>query len=209
MKRSAILNRAPPEPDRSSAIHAAPTSEVPQAGAAQAQEREHPEELFSARRHMRRSFAGRGARRVTASLGRVERAATPTTPVPDKILARLTQHSHILRATEWASGELDAQNLTHSSRVYYIRWWRTAASAGVVGHRQTPQKGDLVAARGISRAPGLATPTGDFIIHTTHIPPGSSNGWIKVAMLEAVSTVVGEPAPTPRVLCGDFNVPQG
>jgi exonuclease III len=54
----------------------------------------------------------------------------------------------------------------------------------------------------------VATPQGPITIHTTHIPPGSSNGWIKVEMLEAVATVVAAPCATPQILCGDFNVPQ-
>jgi exonuclease III len=54
----------------------------------------------------------------------------------------------------------------------------------------------------------VATPQGPITIHTTHIPPGSSNGWMKVEMLEAVAAVVAEPGVTPQILCGDFNVPQ-
>jgi exonuclease III len=53
----------------------------------------------------------------------------------------------------------------------------------------------------------VATPAGPLTIHTTHIPPGSSNGWIKVEMLEAVAAVLAESA-APCILCGDFNVPQ-
>lgn len=45
-------------------------------------------------------------------------------------------------------------------------------------------------------------------VHTTHIPPGSTNGWMKIEMLEAVSAVVSEHSNTPSILCGDFNVPQ-
>jgi endonuclease/exonuclease/phosphatase family metal-dependent hydrolase len=54
----------------------------------------------------------------------------------------------------------------------------------------------------------VSTPTTPVRILGTHIPPGSSNGWIKVEMLEAVLTVLSEPCPRPCVLCGDFNVPQ-
>ena len=54
----------------------------------------------------------------------------------------------------------------------------------------------------------IATPSGLLTIHTTHIPPGSSNGPRKIDMLEALTSVVAEPSPTPRILCGDFNVPQ-
>ena len=54
----------------------------------------------------------------------------------------------------------------------------------------------------------VATPTGVVTIHTTHIPPGSSNGWKKVEMLEAVLAVTSEVDGLPCILCGDFNVPQ-
>jgi exonuclease III len=45
-------------------------------------------------------------------------------------------------------------------------------------------------------------------IHTTHIPPGSSNGWIKIEMLEGIyRTLVTEDYPY-RILTGDFNLPK-
>jgi exonuclease III len=53
----------------------------------------------------------------------------------------------------------------------------------------------------------IAIPHRSLTIHTTHIPPGSSNGWMKVKMLEAVAQVVAE-SPPPLILCGDFNTPQ-
>ena len=40
-----------------------------------------------------------------------------------------------------------------------------------------------------------------------HIPPGSSNGWMKIETLEAVSVVVAEVSGSPTILCGDFNTP--
>ena len=55
-----------------------------------------------------------------------------------------------------------------------------------------------------------ATMTADrmrMVVHTTHIPPGSSNGEKKIEMLEAVLRVISE-VPAPQILCGDFNVPQ-
>jgi exonuclease III len=54
----------------------------------------------------------------------------------------------------------------------------------------------------------VALPAGPVRVHTTHIPPGSSNGWKKVEMLEAVSAVVSAREDVPCILCGDFNVPQ-
>ena len=54
----------------------------------------------------------------------------------------------------------------------------------------------------------VTTPGGSINLHTTHIPPGASNGWMKIEMLEAVSAVVAETTGSPTILCGDFNVPQ-
>jgi exonuclease III len=45
-------------------------------------------------------------------------------------------------------------------------------------------------------------------VHTTHIPPGSSNGWTKIEMVEAILAVACESSIEPRILCGDFNLPQ-
>ena len=45
-------------------------------------------------------------------------------------------------------------------------------------------------------------------IFTTHIPPGSSNGWKKIEMLEGLYAGLGKPSPQPRILSGDFNTPQ-
>jgi exonuclease III len=54
----------------------------------------------------------------------------------------------------------------------------------------------------------VETPHLPIKIHTTHIPPGSSNGWIKIEMLEGIfQTLVTENYPY-RILSGDFNMPQ-
>ena len=45
-------------------------------------------------------------------------------------------------------------------------------------------------------------------IHTTHIPPGSSNGFIKVEMLEGIYEYFKHPSQRTRLLCGDFNTPK-
>jgi len=45
-------------------------------------------------------------------------------------------------------------------------------------------------------------------VHTTHIPPGSSNGWIKIAMLQGLYGGLARPSAVPCILCGDFNAPQ-
>lgn len=46
-------------------------------------------------------------------------------------------------------------------------------------------------------------------LHTTHIPPGSSNGWIKVEMIDGiVDHLIENKNEFPVVLCGDFNTPK-
>ena len=54
----------------------------------------------------------------------------------------------------------------------------------------------------------VATVNGPVTVHTTHIPPGASNGWMKVEMLEAVLAVVSKSEGRRCILCGDFNAPQ-
>lgn len=54
----------------------------------------------------------------------------------------------------------------------------------------------------------MTSPEGAISLHTTHIPPGSTNGWMKIEMLEAVSRVVAETSRSPTILCGDFNIPK-
>jgi endonuclease/exonuclease/phosphatase family metal-dependent hydrolase len=45
-------------------------------------------------------------------------------------------------------------------------------------------------------------------LYNTHIPPGSSNGWIKIEMLEGLYAGLAHHATAPRILCGDFNTPR-
>ena len=45
-------------------------------------------------------------------------------------------------------------------------------------------------------------------IHNAHVPPGSSNGWIKIAVLNGIFKGLAIKADNPRILCGDFNTPQ-
>jgi exonuclease III len=54
----------------------------------------------------------------------------------------------------------------------------------------------------------IETPCGPLEMHTTHIPPGVTNGWIKIEMLEGVYAGLAHPSTSPRMLCGDFNTPQ-
>jgi len=54
----------------------------------------------------------------------------------------------------------------------------------------------------------LAFPWRAMEIHTTHIPPGSVHGWLKISMLEGIYERLAKVSSVPRVLCGDFNTPQ-
>jgi exonuclease III len=55
----------------------------------------------------------------------------------------------------------------------------------------------------------VETPLGELAVHTVHAPPGSSNGWEKVAVLEAVYAGLSSlNRERHTVLCGDFNTPK-
>lgn len=54
----------------------------------------------------------------------------------------------------------------------------------------------------------LNSPWETIKIHNTHIPPGSSNGWTKIEMMEGIYKRLACASPYPRILCGDFNAPQ-
>lgn len=54
----------------------------------------------------------------------------------------------------------------------------------------------------------LESPWGNIEVHTTGIPPGVSNGWLKVEMLEGIYARLACPAQCARILCGDLNTPQ-
>lgn len=45
-------------------------------------------------------------------------------------------------------------------------------------------------------------------LHCAHVPPGSSNGWIKIETLEGIYSGLARASSVPRVLCGDFNTPR-
>lgn len=44
-------------------------------------------------------------------------------------------------------------------------------------------------------------------LHTTHVPPGASNGWIKIETFEGIYHRLGRHENRARILCGDFNSP--
>lgn len=54
----------------------------------------------------------------------------------------------------------------------------------------------------------IEAPTGPIELHTAHIPPGSSNGWIKIDTFEGIYNRLAMTSDVPRILCGDFNSPQ-
>lgn len=54
----------------------------------------------------------------------------------------------------------------------------------------------------------LLTPGGRVEVHNTHVPPGSSNGWVKIDHLVGLYEGLARPAVLPRILCGDLNTPQ-
>ena len=48
----------------------------------------------------------------------------------------------------------------------------------------------------------------EIYFHTTHIPPGSGNGWIKTETLEGIYERLKEKKDNLNILCGDFNTPK-
>jgi len=54
----------------------------------------------------------------------------------------------------------------------------------------------------------INSPVGLIECHTTHIPPGASNGWIKIETLEGIYNRLAIPNTKLRILCGDFNTPK-
>ena len=48
----------------------------------------------------------------------------------------------------------------------------------------------------------------NIYLHTTHIPPGSSNGWIKVKMINGIVKYLIKNKIKRQILCGDFNTPK-
>jgi len=54
----------------------------------------------------------------------------------------------------------------------------------------------------------IRVPNGSVEITTTHVPPGSSNGWIKIEHLEDSVSGSRPLSSNPKLLCGDFNTPR-
>ena len=50
---------------------------------------------------------------------------------------------------------------------------------------------------------------GPVEVHSAYVPPGSSNGWIKIETFEGIYQGLAQTnAVHPRILCGDFNSPK-
>jgi endonuclease/exonuclease/phosphatase family metal-dependent hydrolase len=54
----------------------------------------------------------------------------------------------------------------------------------------------------------IDSPFGVIEVYNTHIPPGSSNGWIKIDTFEGIYRNLSKKTKNHRILCGDFNSPQ-
>lgn len=54
----------------------------------------------------------------------------------------------------------------------------------------------------------VQSPLGPVEVNTVHVPPGSSHGWEKIRVFEALYQALAKASANHRVLCGDFNSPQ-
>lgn len=54
----------------------------------------------------------------------------------------------------------------------------------------------------------INSPYGMVEFHTTHIPPGCNNEWIKIETLEGIYKRLAINTTGYRILCGDFNTPK-
>jgi endonuclease/exonuclease/phosphatase family metal-dependent hydrolase len=54
----------------------------------------------------------------------------------------------------------------------------------------------------------VSTPFGVCEVHTAHIPPGASHGWLKIETFEGIYQRLARPCADARILCGDFNSPK-
>ena len=54
----------------------------------------------------------------------------------------------------------------------------------------------------------LHAPERDLRFLSTHIPPGASNGWIKIETIQGLVENLLSNLGADQTLCGDFNTPQ-
>ncbi len=72
---------------------------------------------------------------------------------------------------------------------------------------RSPEKFDVPWRERILSA-DILTDKGMIEIHNVHIPPGASNGWIKIDMFDGIYKHLALKTNKLRILCGDFNSPQ-
>ncbi|TKD70796.1 endonuclease/exonuclease/phosphatase family protein [Pseudalkalibacillus hwajinpoensis] len=52
------------------------------------------------------------------------------------------------------------------------------------------------------------SPFGHIELYNSHVPPGSSNGWVKIDTFKGIFNKLARDSDNHRILCGDFNSPQ-
>jgi len=78
---------------------------------------------------------------------------------------------------------------------------RVPWSAAALGSETMPWPERVISAR-------QPAAHGELELFSVHVPPGSSNGWMKVEIFEGLFALLARPATGARILCGDFNSPQ-
>ncbi|MFQ3618240.1 MAG: endonuclease/exonuclease/phosphatase family protein [Cyanobacteriota bacterium] len=123
---------------------------------------------------------------------------TPTSLLPFQIALRKAGYLHIVDSFSLAPVEF----IPLGPRRYGLLLASRYALA--------PQNPDLFQLPWPERVLSAAvqTPDGLVNIHNTHVPPGSSNGWVKVDHLIGLFDGLAHLHPNPCILCGDFNTPQ-
>jgi exonuclease III len=54
----------------------------------------------------------------------------------------------------------------------------------------------------------IQTPHGQLFVHNTHVPTAANGLVNKLTLMDALCDVLEAPTDCPRILCGDFNLPQ-
>lgn len=123
---------------------------------------------------------------------------TPTNLLPFQIALRKAGWLHIVDSFSLAPAEFTPLGARRYGLLLASRY------------ALTPQIPDLFQVPWPERVLSAAvqTPTGPVDIYNTHVPPGSSNGWVKVDHLIGLFDGLAHLHSNPRILCGDFNTPQ-
>ncbi len=147
-----------------------------------------------------------------------------TSRCADQVQALLTQSPDVVAVQEVLKNGVPGlcEEFKRTELSHVVDSFRLAENhAELTGHRQY---GELIASRWPLRplpaadfpvpwterilSAIVATPWCDVELHTSHIPPGVSNGWKKIEMLEGIYKRLACPSERPRILCGDFNTPR-